>query len=164
MKIRKEYVMSRTIELLKQYKELMDQGIITEEEFEAKKAMLLAQNDFREEKKAEQSAGAAGAPHGQGPAGQIYTVPPQAPPVPPATNDTGSIGWGVLSAVFPIVGLILFIVWNSSRPKNAKVAGIGALVGVVVGIILYICLISFVVSNLNTMGDFYYDYDMHEIL
>lgn len=47
----------------------------------------------------------------------------------PATVDSGSIGWGVLGFCFPLVGLILFLAWNSTKPMSAKKAGIGALVG-----------------------------------
>lgn len=56
---------------------------------------------------------------------------------PPATEDTGSIGWGILGFFIPIVGLILFLVWNSSKPRNAKSAGIGALASVIFSVIFY---------------------------
>ena len=48
----------------------------------------------------------------------------------PASDDTGSIGWGLLGCCIPIVGLILFLVWRDTKPKNSKAAGIGALVSV----------------------------------
>lgn len=57
---------------------------------------------------------------------------------PTATDDTGSIGWGVLGFFIPIVGLILFLVWNSTKPRNAKSAGIGALVSVILSVVIYI--------------------------
>ena len=47
----------------------------------------------------------------------------------PQVNDSGSIGWAILSFFIPIVGLILFLVWRTTKPKTAKVAGIGALIG-----------------------------------
>ena len=53
----------------------------------------------------------------------------------PAVNDSGSIGWGILGFFFPLVGLILFLVWKSTKPKCAKVAGIGAIVGFVLGLL-----------------------------
>ena len=61
------------------------------------------------------------------------------------TNDTGSIGWGVLGFFFPLVGLILFLVWNSEKPKNAKSAGMGALINLVmsVGFAIIISLFGF---------------------
>ena len=44
-------------------------------------------------------------------------------------EDSGSIGWGVLGFFIPIVGLVLFLVWKDTKPKCAKNAGIGAIVG-----------------------------------
>lgn len=60
----------------------------------------------------------------------VYT---QAAPLPQEV-DSGSFGWAVLGFFFPIVGLILFIVWRQSKPKCAKMSGIGALVGVGISI------------------------------
>jgi hypothetical protein len=55
-------------------------------------------------------------------------------------KDSGSIGWGILGFLFPIVGLILFLVWRTKKPKCAKVAGIGAIIGFVLGIIANIAM------------------------
>lgn len=57
--------------------------------------------------------------------------------------DKGGFGWGLLGCCIPIVGLILFLVWKDSKPKSAKSAGIGALVGVVMLVIYYIALFVF---------------------
>ena len=54
------------------------------------------------------------------------------------TNDTGSIGWGILGCCIPIVGLVLFLVWKDTKPRNAKAAGIGALVCVIAYVLLYV--------------------------
>ena len=59
----------------------------------------------------------------------MYAAPAQQP------VDSGSIGWGVLGFFIPLVGLILFLVWKDTKPNSAKVAGIGAIIGVVVGIL-----------------------------
>ncbi|MBR1747339.1 MAG: zinc ribbon domain-containing protein [Clostridia bacterium] len=48
-------------------------------------------------------------------------------------TDSGSVGWGILGFFFPIVGLILFLVWREEKPLSSKAAGIGALVNVIVG-------------------------------
>lgn len=53
-----------------------------------------------------------------------------------ASTDSGSFGWWVLGFFFPLVGLILFLVWQKSKPLSAKRAGIGALVGFITGIVL----------------------------
>lgn len=43
-------------------------------------------------------------------------------------KDDGNIGWGVLGFFFPIVGLILFLLWHDSKYHNAVMAGKGALI------------------------------------
>ena len=43
--------------------------------------------------------------------------------------DNGGFGWGLLGFCFPVIGLILFLVWKDSRPVTSRVAGIGALFG-----------------------------------
>jgi drug/metabolite transporter (DMT)-like permease len=57
-------------------------------------------------------------------------------------GDKKSLGFGFLSFMFPLVGLILFIVWHREMPKKAKSAGIGAIIGFVLGIVIGV--ISFV--------------------
>jgi|SRR5690554_124825 len=47
-------------------------------------------------------------------------------------------GWGVLGFFFPIIGLILYLVWVDSRPKSSKSAGKGALIGFIVGVVVSI--------------------------
>lgn len=107
--------MSYLTEELTSLKKLLDQGIITQEEFDAKKAQIL-------------SAPVAG----------IYEQQPfqgygDAP------KDEGSTGgWAVLGFFFPIVGLILYLVWRDTKPLSAKAAGRGALIGFVVGVLLYV--------------------------
>ena len=53
-------------------------------------------------------------------------------------SDNGSAGWGVLGFFFPLVGLILYLIWRDNKPKNAKSAGKGALIGVIVSVVLSI--------------------------
>ena len=76
---------------------------------------------------------------------QSYQQPYQQPgqpyaPQPAPVNDSGSIGWGVLGFLIPIVGLILFIVWRNTKPKSAKVAGIGAAIGFAITLVYYIAM------------------------
>ena len=61
---------------------------------------------------------------------------PYGAPVNPVVDDSGSIGWGVLGFFIPLVGLILFLVWKNTKPKCAKVSGIGALIGFCLGLVL----------------------------
>ena len=54
-------------------------------------------------------------------------------PAPPAKQETHTFWWGVLGYFFPLVGLILFLVWREEKPKTAESAGIGALFSVITG-------------------------------
>lgn len=56
-------------------------------------------------------------------------------------SDSGSAGWGVLGFFFPLIGLILYLVWKDNKPKNAKSAGKGALIGVIVEVVLVVIYI-----------------------
>ena len=60
-------------------------------------------------------------------------------------DDASSAGYGVLGFFFPIVGLILWLVWNNEYPKRAKSAGVGALVSVLVGVVISVIAVAIVV-------------------
>ncbi len=51
-------------------------------------------------------------------------------------NDKPSTGFLVLGLFFPLIGLILYLVYNSKSPKKAKSAGKGALIGFIVSVAL----------------------------
>lgn len=53
-------------------------------------------------------------------------------------NEDASKGWGVLGFFFPVVGLILYLVWYDNHRKRAKVAGKGALIGVIAAVVLWV--------------------------
>lgn len=61
--------------------------------------------------------------------------------------DTGSLGWSVLGFLIPIVGLVLYLIWKTERPKNAKEAGIGALTSVSIMVIIYIIILAAYIST-----------------
>ena len=52
-----------------------------------------------------------------------------------ASDDTGSIGGGILGFFIPLVGFILFFVWRNTKPQNARVSLIGAVIGLCLGIL-----------------------------
>ncbi|MEY8519099.1 hypothetical protein AALC25_19835 [Lachnospiraceae bacterium 29-84] len=56
------------------------------------------------------------------------------------SNDNGGFLWGLLGFCIPIVGLVLFLVWKDQKPKTAKAAGIGALISVILGVLIYIAV------------------------
>ena len=55
-------------------------------------------------------------------------------------QEKGSFGWAVLGFFIPIVGWILYFCWKNTKPGNAKMAGIGGIVGF---------LFNLIVLNLN---------------
>lgn len=61
---------------------------------------------------------------------QQYQAPQQ------SSADSGSFGWAALGFCFPIVGLVLYLVWKGNKPLTAKKAGIGALVGFCLNLLL----------------------------
>lgn len=58
----------------------------------------------------------------------------------PNKDDSSSFGFALLGFLFPLIGLILYLVYEDKRPKRAKSVGKGALVGVITGIVVGILL------------------------
>ena len=61
-------------------------------------------------------------------------------------NDASSTGFAVLGFFFPLIGLILYLVWKSDYPLKAKSAGKGALIGVIVNVIFYVIYYGFLLD------------------
>lgn len=69
-------------------------------------------------------------------------------------QEQGSVfGWGVLGFFFPIVGLILFVIWLKDHKRKAKAIGIGALIGEILSNIMSVIL-SVVISLNGGLGSF----------
>lgn len=51
-------------------------------------------------------------------------------------KEGSNFGWGVLGFFIPLAGFILFLVWLKDKKKAAKAAGLGALIGFILGLIL----------------------------
>lgn len=68
-------------------------------------------------------------------------------------GDARSGGYAVLCGFFPVVGLILFLVWMQTMPLRAKSCGKGAIIGVCVYfgvIILFWILGIFLIMSIGT--------------
>ncbi len=78
--------------------------------------------------------------------GQYYQKPSNT-----QSQDTGSLGWGILGFCIPLAGLILWIVWKADRPRDAKSAGVGALISVLITAFMYIIYFILLVSLLSGM-------------
>lgn len=72
--------------------------------------------------------------------------------------DAPSTGYGVLGFFFPIVGLILFLVWQDSYPKRGKSAGKGALAGVITGVAIWVLYVIAIVVLVGIYGYGFYGY------
>ena len=70
-----------------------------------------------------------------------------------ANPDGPSAGYAILGFFFPLVGLILYLVWKDQTPLKAKSSGMGALTGfifnVAVSVIVIIIYAVFVASLLS---------------
>ena len=99
--------MSSLTEELTSLKALLDQGVITQEEFDAKKTQILTAPS-----------------QSQQPTGTVQQ-----------TEEESTFGWAVLGFFFPLIGLILYLVWKDTKPQASKSAGKGALIGVIVGVV-----------------------------
>lgn len=73
------------------------------------------------------------------------------------SEDNSSFGFAVLGFFIPIAGLILFLIYEGKKPKRAKSAGKGALIGFitkfVLSIILVIIYVVFSASLLRNISD-----------
>jgi len=88
-----------------------------------------------------------------------------------AKKEKASIGWIILGFFFPLVGLILFLVWLKERPLASKYAGFGALIKFLFYIYMIIIMILFVISELifgvdkainhNTKDDFNHQQEVY---
>lgn len=69
-------------------------------------------------------------------------------------DDSSSVGFAILGFFIPLVGLILFLVYESKRPKRAKSAGKGALIGFITKIVIsIICVILYIVFAASIFGN-----------
>jgi uncharacterized membrane protein YvbJ len=75
-----------------------------------------------------------------------------------ATNDRGGFWWGVLGFFFPIVGLILYLVWKDTKPVTALAVGKGALIGVIVDVAVSIISVIIASLTLSDPYNFYINY------
>ena len=71
------------------------------------------------------------------------------------SEDNSNLGFAILGFFIPIVGLILFLIYEEKKPKRAKSAIKGALIGfitkIVLAIILVILYVVFAASLFNNI-------------
>ena len=71
----------------------------------------------------------------------------------PACNyqDKNNIGFNILSFFFPLIGLVLYILWTDEHPVKAKGCGKAALASVIVNALLTVSISSFLQALLQTL-------------
>jgi len=67
----------------------------------------------------------------------------------PGIGDAPNGGFATLGFFFPLVGLILFLVWKDQTPLKARSAGKGALIGVITYFVLVLVYVILLVALLN---------------
>lgn len=76
-----------------------------------------------------------------------------APQQPAVRQDKGGFLWGLLGFLVPLVGFILWIMWHKERPNTGKAAGIGAIIGVALSIVLSILACVAVIGLIPVLFD-----------
>lgn len=63
-------------------------------------------------------------------------------------SSGSSFAWGILGFFVPLAGLVLYLVWRNDKPKDAKAAGIGALIylGLYIVLLIFVFLMAFISS------------------
>lgn len=59
--------------------------------------------------------------------------------------DGNNVGFNILSFLFPLIGLILYLCWKNSFPLRAKGCGKWALIGFITNLVIEFCMIFFVI-------------------
>ena len=69
-------------------------------------------------------------------------------------DDESSMPYGLLGFFIPILGLILFLVWNKEYPKRSKSCGKGALISIIVSVVVYVLAIILIVVLAASIPEF----------
>lgn len=79
------------------------------------------------------------------------------------SEDSSSFWFAILGFFIPIVGLILFLIYEGKKPKRAKSAGKGALIGFITKIVLSIILVVLYVIFSVSLFENIFDYVENDI-
>ncbi len=137
-----------SFEKLKQTKALLDQGVISEEEYQRlKEKLMLEIEQGHKAAPKEQPVNNAQPAESQG---TVNTAPPQGSyTVQPAviSQEGASTGMKVLSFLIPLVGLILFLVNQNTKPVEAKDELKWAAIGFGIGVLCYVLMVGCAASS-----------------
>ncbi|MBQ9162208.1 MAG: zinc ribbon domain-containing protein [Clostridia bacterium] len=78
-------------------------------------------------------------------------------------NDAPNTGFMVLGFFFPLIGLILYLIYHDNAPLKAKSAGKGALIGVIASVALTVIITVLYAIMLGALigGFAFYDASMY---
>lgn len=79
-------------------------------------------------------------------------------PYRPVEEDAPSVGFAILSFLVPIIGLVLFLVWNKEYPLKAKSCLKGFIANCVLELLLVCCLSASGAGMISGGYDEYYDF------
>ena len=92
-------------------------------------------------------------PYGGQPGAPYYNQPYRNP------EDRRSGGFAFLCFLFPLVGLILYLVWKDTMPLRAKSCGKGAIIGVIFYVVFVILMVVIAFAVIPPeYWDYYYYY------
>ena len=97
-----------------------------------------------------------GAPNNAAPSGETQ---PSYGPVYHNPDDVPNGGWTVLGFFFPLIGFILYLVFQTTYPNRSRLCGKGALIGLIVDVgigiivaIIYVCIFVVYMSNPHALA------------
>jgi hypothetical protein len=73
-------------------------------------------------------------------------------------DDAPSTGFAIISFLFPVVGIILFAVWNKDYPQKANSCLKGVIAGLIAGVVFGCCCFAAVSSAAGGAAYDYYTY------
>lgn len=79
-------------------------------------------------------------------------------------DDEPSFGYALLSFLIPVVGLVLYLVWNKEYPMRAKSCIKGFIANIVVYVIMFCCVAAAIGGAASSYDDGYYDYNTRAIV
>lgn len=71
----------------------------------------------------------------------------------PKQDDESSFGYALLSFFVPIVGLVLYLIWNKEYPLRAKSCIKGFIANIVVYVIVFCCFVSGIIGIASSEYD-----------
>ena len=67
-------------------------------------------------------------------------------------DDSSSIGFGILGFFVPMVGLILYLIWQNEYPLRAKSAGKGALISTILTVVFFVLYFVFFIVMMGSLA------------